>query len=412
MDKFLDNLMESKWFVRGLALILALLLYTTAYIDQNRNIPSADNNNTRTETIEDVPVVLYYDEDNFVVTGAPQTVDIIVEGNKSLVKSAKNLRDFTVYLDLTKAEIGNQRVKFEIRDISEKLNVTIKPEAVNLNVQEKVTKEFPIDIQFNKALLEDGYLSEDPVIKPNTVKITGGKDVIDQISYVKAIIERNESVNQTFTQKATVSVLDQNLNKLNVLVEPAEVDVTIPIKSPQKTVPVVIKQQGTPEDGVIIKDIEPAVREVIIYGKQSVLDKITNIEIPVNVSNINDSKDLNIPITLVDGVHAVTPHSISVKVTVEKEDTKTIKNVPIQYNGLSDEFTIEYVNPDDGQVDIEVKGTDEQLKGVKDEDFHVFVNVDGLSEGEHEVQIKADGPNNIEWKLAESKAKIRVSTDE
>lgn len=412
MDKFLDNLMESKWFVRGLALILALLLYTTAYIDQNRNIPSADSNNTRTETIEDVPVVLYYDEDNFVVTGAPQTVDIIVEGNKSLVKSAQNLRDFTVYLDLTKAEIGNQRVKFEIRDISEKLNVTIKPEAVNVNVQEKVTKEFPIDVQFNKALLEEGYLSEEPVIKPNTVKITAGKDVIEKISYVKAIIERNESVNQTFTQKATVSVLDQNLNKLNVLVEPAEVDVTIPIKSPQKTVPVVIKQQGTPKDGVIIKDIEPAVREVVLYGKQSVLDEITNIEIPVNVSNIDDNKELNIPITLVDGVHTVTPNSISVKVTVEKEDTKTIKHVPIQYNGLSDEYSLEYVDPDDGQVDIEVTGTDEQLKGVKEDDFHVFVNVEGLSEGEHEVQIKADGPNDIEWKLAESKAKIRVSTDE
>lgn len=34
MDKFLNKLMESKWFVRGLALVLALLLYITAYIDQ------------------------------------------------------------------------------------------------------------------------------------------------------------------------------------------------------------------------------------------------------------------------------------------------------------------------------------------------------------------------------------------
>ena len=37
------------------------------------------------------------------------------------------------------------------------------------------------------------------------------------------------------------------MNKLNVIVEPETVKVTIPVNSPQKTVPVIIKQEGTPE---------------------------------------------------------------------------------------------------------------------------------------------------------------------
>ncbi|MGG3690034.1 CdaR family protein [Caldifermentibacillus hisashii] len=411
MDKFLNKLMESKWFVRGLALVLALLLYITAYIDQMGPASGAARDNTTTETIEDVPVVLYYDEENFVVTGAPQTVDVIVEGNSSLVKSAKNLRDFTVYLDLTKAEIGTQRVKFQVRDISDKLTVSIKPEAVNVNVQEKVTKEFTVDIQFNKALLEDGYQAEEPVIKPKKVKITGGKDVIDQINYVKAIVERNEVIDRTFTQKASVSVLDQNLNKLNVQVEPAEVEVTIPVKSPQKTVPVVIKQQGTPKEGVSIKNIEPAVREVVLYGRQSALDKISSIEIPVNVANISGDQELTIPITLGNGITAVTPEAINVKVTTETKETRTIKNVPVNYTGLSNQYALDFLDPDNGQVDIDVIGTPEVLQNINVASFHLTVNAEGLTEGEHELKIQAEGPDSIDWKLKRTTVKVKITAE-
>lgn len=411
MDNFLNKLMESKWFVRGLALILALLLYATAYIDSGQT-PSAEGDNTVTETIEDVPVVLYYDEDNFVVTGAPQTVDVIVEGNKSLVKSAKNLKDFTVYLDLTKAEIGTQRVEFQIRDISDKLIVRIEPAAVNVNVQEKVTKEFTVDAQFNKNLLEDGYIAEDPVVEPNKVKITGGKDVIDQISYVKAVVERNEIVDKTFTQKAIVSVLDSNFNKLNVSVEPAEVKVTIPVKSPQKTVPVVIKQQGTPPDGVNIRTIEPAVREVVLYGKQSVLDKISNVEIPVNVSNINKDQNLKIPITLEKGVTAATPEAINVKVAVDKAETRTIKNVPINYTGLKNQYLLQFLDPKSGQVSINVTGLPEELEKIKESNFHISASVEGLTEGEHVVHLKSEGPNDVDWKLNQTTVKVKITAKE
>ena len=322
VDNFLDNLMESKWFVRCLALILAMLLYTTAYLDQQGNLPGAATSNNHSELIENVPVLLYYDEENFVVAGAPQTVNVYVEGPNSIVQSTRNLRDFTVYLDLTEAKIGSQRVEFQISDLSDKLTARIEPNAANVNVQEKVTKEFNVEAQFNTSLLEDGYTADEPIVEPKTVKVTGGKDVVEKISYVKAIIERNAAINKTFTQNAPLSVLDQNLDKLNVNVEPKKIEVTVPVKSPQKSVSVLIKQKGTPNEDTFIKSIIPEFREITLYGKKSVLDKMTSIEIPVDVSNVKENQEVTIPIPLSEGVYAANPEEITVQIVVEKEESE------------------------------------------------------------------------------------------
>ena len=65
-------------------------------------------------------------------------------------------------------------------------------------------------------MLEEGYKIGDIQVEPQVVKVTGGKDVISQVSLVKAVIEVEAPVNETIKQKAFVTVLDKNLNKLDV----------------------------------------------------------------------------------------------------------------------------------------------------------------------------------------------------
>lgn len=188
-------------------------------------------------------------------------------------------------------------------------------------------------------------------------------------------------------------------------------EVTIPVKSPQKTVPVVIKQQGTPKEGVSIKNIEPAVREVVLYGRQSALDKISSIEIPVNVANISGDQELTIPITLGNGITAVTPEAINVKVTTETKETRTIKNVPVNYTGLSNQYALDFLDPDNGQVDIDVTGTPEVLQNINADSFHLTVNAEGLTEGEHELKIQVEGSDTIDWKLKRTTVKVKITAE-
>ena len=167
---------------------------------------------------------VYYDTENLVVSGIPDSVDVTLKGAKSLLTAAKNQRDFTVYVDLSDPNItlGKRTVTFKIANLNEKLIATIDPEYVEVKIQEKVTKEFSIDAEYNHSVLEDGYLAEEPVVKPQTVKITGAKESIEQISYVKAIIDLDKGIKETVSREATVQALDRNLNKLDVTIEPAK----------------------------------------------------------------------------------------------------------------------------------------------------------------------------------------------
>ncbi|MDT9081575.1 CdaR family protein, partial [Escherichia coli] len=82
------------------------------------------------------------------------------------------------------------------------------------------------------------------------------------------------------------SVFDSNLNKLDVEVNPQEVEVTVPVEKVGKSVPVKIKQEGTPESDIEISSMTPDKSEVVVVGDDAVLEKIKEIEIPIDVSKI------------------------------------------------------------------------------------------------------------------------------
>ena len=245
----MDKLMDNAWFIKILALLLAILLYfsipNSGSQSREVNVPGENS----TTVISDIPVKVYYDTENLVVSGIPDTVEVTIRGQQTLVQSVKALRNFEVFVDLTNAKIGTQKVDFEIRDLSDRLDATIEPKSANISIQEKVTKEFSVEAEFNTDLIEEGYAAGVPNLDPKKVKITGAKDIVDRIMYVKAAIESKEGINETFTQEAQIQVLDKELNKLRVTIEPDTVKVTIPVKAQSKTVPIEIVKKGTLASG-------------------------------------------------------------------------------------------------------------------------------------------------------------------
>ncbi len=400
MDKLANKLMENKWFIRGLALVLALLLYITAYIDENARNPSQAST-TQSAIIEDVPIEVYYDEENYVVYNVPETATVHIAGNNALVQSTKTLRDFTVFIDLMNVTEGTHRVELQIRGISERLSVRIEPQFVTVIVQEKETVEFPVEVEFNEALLEEGYKIGDIQVEPQVVKVTGGKDVISQVSLVKAVIEVEAPVNETIKQKAFVTVLDKNLNKLDVLVDPGEVQVTIPIIPPSKTVPVEVKVAGEPPEGIILQAINTNIQEVEIYGKKNVLEEISKIEIPVDIRDIQESTVLSVPTPLPRGVTAISHETIDVEIVVARGMTRTLEGIPIQIIGLKEGYTVEIKDPENGEVDLTISGISETIESLNSTNFTLTVDITNLTPGEHEVEIKVDGPEDVEWELSQ-----------
>ena len=327
------------------------------------------------------------------------------------VQSAKALKNFEVFVDLTNAEIGNQKVKFEVSGLSEKLKATIKPASVSVSIQEKVTKEFTVEAEFDNDLIKEGYSAGQPTVKPNKVKITGAKNVIDRITYVKAALEGRNLLDSTVTKEAHVQVLDKELNKLDVIVEPETVEVTIPVKSNNKTVPINIIEKGTLPAGVTIESIDLDVKEAVISGDDDILKDTDNVRVEVDVSKISENTTLTLPVIISNGITKVTPEIVKATVVVKSEQEKTVSGLPINIRGLSEQYEVVINDPANRLVNLLVLGSGNAITGLGPNDFNIYVDLTGLTDGVHNVTIQVNGPPNVTWKPDKSSANITIMRD-
>jgi len=407
----MDKLMDNPWFIKILALLLAVLLYSSVPQTGKKltdvNVPGEQT----TDTIVDVPVKVYYDTENLVVTGIPDTVDVTIKGPITHVQSAKALRNFEVFVDLTNAKIGRQKVDLKVKGLSDKLKATLKPASVNVTVEEKITQEFKVEAEFNTDQIAEGYSAGQPSVEPNKVKITGAKSAIDQISYVKATIGAKSDLKETISEKASIQVLDKELNKLNVLVEPDTVEVTIPVKSNTKTVPINILKKGKAPEGVTIESIDLDEKEATITGNEDVLKDTDSVRVEVDLSKITDNTTLTLPVIISNGVTKVSPQIVKATVVVNKQEEKTVIGVPVSIRGLSSDYKAEITEPTSQTINILVNGPSDSVAGLKADDFSAFIDLTGLNEGSHDIKIQVEGPKDVKWQTEQSTAKITITNN-
>ncbi|CAM4109997.1 CdaR family protein [Lederbergia lenta] len=410
----MDNFMENPWFIRIVALLLTLLLFVSANdLGKSSGTTPNDMETNHTDTIVDVPVELIYDSENLVVTGAPKTVNVNIKGQRRFVEATKRQRDFSVYIDLSDVELGKHRVPIKYKDISDKLVTNIDPVYADISLQEKVTEEFRVEAEFNRSILAEGFEADPPEVEPKTVKITAAKDTIEKITYVKATIDASGLINDTIKRGANVTVLDRDLNKLDVIIEPPSVSVTIPVKNPRKNISLKIKETGTPPEDIVIKTVSTNTPEIMVFGRTEVLQDLNEIEISVDVSNIREDTEMEVPIKYPEGVNRITPDKIKVEITTAKKmEETTINDIPLKNKGLDPKFDIELLTPADGAVSLKVSGETEDVKKASNSNIQVFLQLEGLSAGEHEVDLMVEGPEGLEYELSTKKVKVILTEKE
>ncbi|WP_175986403.1 YbbR-like domain-containing protein [Bacillus sp. Marseille-Q1617] len=405
MDKF----MESRWFMRVVGLLLAFILYLSVNFDDiQKTANNSSNPQTSFDTIQNVPLEVFYDSENLVVSGLPETVNLTVDGPKAIVQPTKTLKDFQVYVDLNDVGIGEHQVPVEIDNISDKLKVKINPEFVTVTVQEKVTEEFTIEPEFNSGLLSNGYEAEGLSVNPKTVKVTGAKDQIEQIAYVKATLDIEGEISENVTREAKVQVLDREYNKLNVQIEPEFVDVTVSVVNPSKEVPIAVKEKGSLPEGTTLESISVEPETADVFGRQEVLDTIKELTAEVDLSKITKDTTISVPLSLKDGLNKVAPEEVKVNIDVNTNSEKKLSGLELTPEGLGEEYEYTILTPENGAVDATLKGENGVVEKVTKEDFNLALDLTGLEPGEHEVEIDAEGPENIDWTLSQDTVKIQI----
>lgn len=310
-------MLESKWGLRFVALILALLMFLSVN-NVFGSLFSQNALNSSDHIIADVPVDTVYNNKELYLSGAPKTVDVKVSGPQSTILKAEKLLNFKVELDLKNKSVGQYKENFKIKGLSKDLKYKVIPKSANVVLQEKVSKKYPIEAEINQNRIASGYELVGETVNPSQVTITGGQEELNKIAYVKATLDENKQLTDDTTEKAGISVLDSNLNKLDVQIRPDTVNVNIKVARSSKTVSLNPVTKGTTSKDINIDDISLDKSKVKIYGPRNVLDGIGSIDVPVDVSNINDNITKTASLDLPDGVDESEFKDVEAKVKISK----------------------------------------------------------------------------------------------
>ncbi|WP_144513232.1 YbbR-like domain-containing protein [Bacillus sp. FJAT-22090] len=418
----MDKMMDNPWFLRIISLALAILLFVSVKSEIENN--NMNTTGTSVDVLRDIPVEVYYDDENSVVTGVPKTVNVSIEGPSTIVQSAKVMKDFKVFVDLREVTFGEHKVAISTENFSNKLKVRVDPVYVDVVIEELVSQEFDVDLDMNESLLADNYVVKSYDVEPKKVIITGAKSIINSIGYVKATIERNQGINKSFEQEASVRVLDSDLNKLDVVVEPKAVQVKVKVEEYSKEVPVALVQKGTPKEGVTINKLSTDVEKIKLYGPRTVLEKIDQFQVDVDVNKIEVPGNFDLKLVAPEGVSRLSLEKIKITADVtpatppdtkEEEDTastvteeKSFEQVAIAVRGLPEQLSSNFETPAEGVVSVVAKGSPEDLENVQLNTVSVYVDAQNAEIGEATLPIRIEGPSNIEWRTSESEAKLTI----
>lgn len=389
----MDNLFENKWFVRIISLIFAITLYLFVTVDtdtaenDSRIIPgSADE----VHILDDVPLDIKINADEYVVSGVPEFVSVSLEGKTSVLAPTVRQRNFNVFVDLRDLEEGEHIVDVEYENISNELTVYIEPKTITVNIEKRATQEFAVEVDLiNLDQLPVGYELGEPEVSPETVTIVSSEEIIEQIAMVKVFVDVTDLRESIRSREVPVSVYDVQGNDLSVRVEPESVAVSILVERPSKTVPLQVETTGELPEGLALDEIT-AQEELEIFGRRDILSEIDEIStVEIDLSEIEESGQYEIEL---DFPEDVTANDETVEVTIDIIEERVFEEVDIDLTGEND-FNITFIQPDDSKVNVLAIGHDLFIRELDEADIAAAIDIGNLDEGEHEIPLTVTGPN-------------------
>ncbi|ADU28460.1 CdaR family protein [Evansella cellulosilytica] len=394
MDKWFNN----SWVLKGVSLLIAMMLFLVVNMDrqptQTGGLPGITNGQ---RVIEELDLTVYYDEDTHVVTEAPEHVQVTLRGPQNILTLlALERQSYEVFVDVRGKEPGVHYERVQHRDFHKDLNVSINPPTVRITIQEKQTVSLPVEVDIiNEGEVGEGYSIGTPTVSPSNVDITAAQGVIEQIASVRAVVDV-AGRDATFQSATSVIVLDQNGNEMNVNTDPPAVEVTVPITAPNKEVPVRIEREGELPEGIAVESITAEPSTITVFGPVSIINDISFIDgVKVDLSNITESTSFEVDVQAPNGVERIAPETITITIEVTQEEEREFSNFEIDVVGVPEGNNYAFIEPEEGMLDISILGSRNVLDRVSRTDIQLYVDLNDLSDGEHDVPLQFNGPQGV-----------------
>lgn len=393
-----------------ISLVLAILIFIV--IDQR--ILTYSESSAEVLTIDQVKVE--YDEDNYVVEGIPESVDITLIGNKADLYIAKQSPTNEVVIDLWGLKPGTHKVDIKYDQLSGNIRYSVNPSVATVVIYEKVsaTKTLSVDL-LNQDSLDARYIIDEVNATTDSVVVQGASYKVEQVATVKALVDINTlpdfELGERIVVSAPLRAYDEAGNVVDVEISPARVDVELLIDSPSKQVPIQVIPTGSVVYNMGISNLIVNNNEntmVTLYGPSEVLSTIEYLPVNINVDGLSEDTQFRVNLEKPNGVKHMSIDNVTVDVKLSSDISNVdIENVSISTINLNSNYGVAPVDID--SVTVKLKGVTDIVNSITADDINVYVDLSGLGVGTHEVPIIVSGNDpRVEYLSSVLKMNVRI----
>lgn len=402
----LDKTLFSRKYSKLVSLLLAIAMYLVVNYNSQAALVSSALSTSKTQT--GVTVTAKYNSDTFELSGLPSSAEVTISGDATSVTSAAASKGVVV-ANLEGLTEGSHEVQLEAEGYGSSVDVKINPSNVYITLKKKTTQSFDVSYDFiNQDKMDAIYSVGTPTFEYTKVNVRASKDTLDTIAFVKALIDVSGQT-ADFTQDAKLIAYDANGQPVTADIYPSTISVTVPVTSPNKTVPIEVEVSGEVPDDQAIASISMDQETVTIYGTESVLGQIDKVVVTLNASTITKDTTMMRPITLPTGVNSSNINQITLTVTLGEKATKTIDGVKINYRNNTNNYKATQ-SDNKTTTSITVTGTEENIANITADDIYVYVDMKDAVPGLQEFPLQVEQPTGgiVKYSLTESTYELNV----
>ena len=407
--KKLEKLLTKSNSLLYISLFLSLLIFIV--IDQ-RIVSFTDNT---AEVLKDREVKVIYNEEKYVVEGLPESVDITLIGSKTDLYIAKQSASNYVTVDLSGLKPGTHKVNIEYNQNNGDIEYSVNPSTITVIIYEKVseTRTLSVDL-LNKDSMDSKLVVDKTEFDTDKVVIKGSESQLKQVVEVKALVDLNNLPEQsagTYTlSDVPLVAYDAEGNVVDVEIVPNTIDVDVTVSSPSKELPIKVIPTGEVASSYAISSLSSSETKVTVYGNTEALNDLKYIPVYVNVNGLKADKTYKVEIEKPVGVKSLSVNNVTVSVTLGEVATKKIDDISIEPINLNSEYTVQGSSESATKVTVTLKGVQNVIDSITADDIKAYIDLDGYTEGEYEVEVKVEGSDNkIQYTSMTKKVKVTIS---
>jgi YbbR domain-containing protein len=159
---------------------------------------------------------------------------------------------------------------------------------------------------------------------------------------------------------------------------------------------------------VTLNSISVKPKEATIFGNQSLLDTVKELFAEVDLSDIKKDTTKKVKIGPQSDLNKVTPEEVEITIDVSTDEDKELTGLEITPEGLPEDYEYTMTSPEAEAVDVSLSGPQDEVSKVTKDDFSLALDLSGLEPGEHEVEITAQGPDNVDWTLSQKTVTVEI----